>query len=155
MTTRNGIAFNATVIEGGHCVGIIENEGNGGETAFFPRSRDSRIAMAEFIGACRLDGKHLRSEEVLELLLDEHSMAQAIAEDPRMGVLRGIDDYGFNGVLVPLTVPLQWLKLRADPASPFLVRLAHALDKEYADTAAWQFWNGEQWQQLDLQDTPS
>ncbi|MBL1115451.1 hypothetical protein JK364_24065 [Streptomyces sp. 110] len=111
--------------------------------------------MTEFTGACQLDGKSLRGEEVIEDLFAAHSLAQTVAANPGIGVLRDIDIHGSNGVLVRLAIPPLWLGLCADAASPFLVQIASELDDQYPGTATWQFWNGEQWRALDLPGIPS
>lgn len=154
MTTRNGIAYNATVNERDRRVGIIENDGNGGATLFFPATGADRRAVHEFAAACRMDGEPLTEEEVLDRLIDEHETAVDVAKCARRraSLLRGFDkDEEFVASIV-IKVPPVWLD-RED--SPFLPRIARDLKVSDPEATAWQFWTGDQWKPLTLPAVPA
>ncbi|MFJ4343039.1 hypothetical protein [Streptomyces sp. NPDC088915] len=149
MTTRCGIAYNATVHEGERCVGVIENEGNGGGTWFFPATAADHHAVHEFAAACRMDGEPLSEEEVLDHLITEHETARDVAKCARhrASLLRGLDEDGLPAVITSVSAPPVWLD-RAD--SPFLPRIARGLRASDPDVAVWEFWTGDQWKRLSL-----
>lgn len=149
MTTRCGIAYNATVHEGERCIGIIENEGNGGGTWFSPATYADRLAVHEFAAACRMDGGPLSEEDVLDHLITEHETAQQVAKYARRraSLLRGFDEDGSPAITIAIGTPPVWLD-RAD--SPFLPQIARDLKASDPDVAAWEFWTGDQWKPLSL-----
>ncbi|MEV4042856.1 hypothetical protein [Streptomyces sp. NPDC049744] len=149
MTTRCGIAYNATVHEGERCVGVIENQGNGGGTWFFPATAADHRAVHEFAAACRMDGEPLSEEEVLDHLITEHETAQQVAKCARRraSLIRGYEEDGLPAVTIAIGTPPVWLD-RAD--SPFLPRVARDLKASDPDVAVWEFWTGDQWKPLNL-----
>ncbi|MFI8944172.1 hypothetical protein [Streptomyces syringium] len=154
MTTLCGIAYNATVHEGERCVGVIENQGNGGGTWFFPATAADRRAVHAFAAACRMDGEPLSEEQVLDHLITEHETAQDVAKCARRraSLLRGFNEGGEPGVSIIASAPPVWLD-RAD--SPFLPRLARDLKASAPDVAAWELWTGGQWKPLILPAVPA
>ncbi|WP_371801463.1 hypothetical protein OHA38_43550 (plasmid) [Streptomyces sp. NBC_01732] len=149
MTTRCGIAYNATVNEGKRCVGVIENQGNGGGTWFHPATAADHRAVHDFAAACRMDSEPLSEEEVLDHLITEHETAQEVAKCARRRatLLRGFDEDG--GPVVSIAIGAAPTRLaRAD--CPFLPRLARDLKASDPDVAVWEFWTGDQWKPLSL-----
>lgn len=149
MTTRCGIAYNATVREGERCVGVIENDGNGGGSLFYPATAADHLAVHHFTTACRMDGRPLSEEEVLEHLITEHETGQETAKCARRGetLLRGFKEGdAAPAVTIAIGAPPLWLD-RAD--SPFLPRLARDL-KASDPGVAWEFWTGDQWKPFNL-----
>lgn len=149
MTTRNGIAFRATVNEGDYCLGVIENGGNGGGTWFFQHTAKDRQAMEEFTDACRLNGRPISAERVYELLVDQHDLAQEAArcKRQRTSLLRGLDGGEWHGLTVVAKVPSVWLA-RGD--YPYMGHLARDLAQHRPAPEVWQVWDGEQWKNLTL-----
>ncbi|RPK32378.1 hypothetical protein EES39_38490 [Streptomyces sp. ADI92-24] len=149
MEMSCGIAYNATVNEGKRCVGIIENQGNGGGTWFSPATAADRRAVHEFAAASRMGGEPLSEEEVLEHLITEHETALEVAKCTRRraSLLRGFDEDG--EVIVSISIAAAPTRLaRAD--APFLPRLARDLKASAPNVSAWQFWTGDQWAPLNL-----
>ncbi|MFD8387388.1 hypothetical protein ACFV2X_54480 [Streptomyces sp. NPDC059679] len=150
---RCGIAYSATVNEGGRCVGVIENQGDGGGTWFYPATAADRRAVHEFAATCRMDGEPLSEERVMDRLIDEHEMAGEVEKCARQrkSLLRALDEDGQIGVTVAVGAPPVWLT-RAD--SPFLSRIARKLKASDPDVSAWEVWTGDQWAPLNLPAIP-
>ncbi len=73
MPTHNGVAFVADLALDGRFVGRIENEGNGGGTAYYGlnSSRFNWRDLHEFVAGCRHDnGEPVLEEWVLDALVD-------------------------------------------------------------------------------------
>ncbi|MET8823967.1 hypothetical protein [Streptomyces rochei] len=149
MTTRCGIAYNAAVREGERCVGVIENQGDGGGTWFYPATAADHRAVHDFAAACRMDGEPLSEEEVLNHLITEHATAQEVAKCARRreSLLRGYEEDGLPVITIAIGAPPVWLDR---PDSPFLSRLARDLKVSDPDVAVWEFWTGERWKRLSL-----
>ncbi|GHH54983.1 hypothetical protein [Streptomyces candidus] len=144
-----GIVYNATLNEGKRCVGVIENQGNGGGTWFFPATAADHRAVHEFAAASRMGGEPLPEEEVLEHLITEHETALKIAECTRRqaSLLRGLDAEKEPVVFIAIAAAPDRLA-RAD--APFLPRLARDLKASDPHVNAWQYWSGDQWAPLNL-----
>lgn len=149
MTTRNGVAFHATVNEGDYCLGVIENDGNGGGTWFYQHTAKDRQTMKDFTAACRLDGQTIDPERVYELLVDQHELSQEAArcQRQRTSLLRGLDAGEWYGVTAVAKAPSVWLT-RGD--YPFMSHLARVLAQHQPTPEVWQVWDGERWHNLAL-----
>ncbi|MYS37217.1 hypothetical protein K388_07462 [Streptomyces sp. KhCrAH-43] len=149
MKTRCGIAYNATVHDGERCVGVIENEGNGGGTWLYPATAVDRQAVHDFAAASRMNGEPLSEEEVLDHLITEHETAQEVAKCARRraSLIRGFEEDGMLAATASVSVPPVWLD-RTD--SPFLPRIARDLEASHPDVASWEFWTGDQWKRINL-----
>ncbi|MFJ5645889.1 hypothetical protein [Streptomyces sp. NPDC093223] len=150
-TTRNGIAFSANVREGRTLLGVIENQGNGGGTWFYPGTPGGRQAMAEFTAACRFNSSAIGEEEVYEHLIDEHDLARTAKRCARQrtSLLRGLDGDARNSHTLVAEIPSAWL---ASGGYPYMRQLARDLARHEPAPNTWQVWDGEQWKDLPLPD---
>ncbi|WP_103529236.1 hypothetical protein [Streptomyces sp. SM12] len=150
MRTRNGVAFRALVNDRNHCLGVIENDGHGGGTWFYPNTAADRQAMDRFVAACRCNGRAVSAEDVYELFVDQYELSRQAARCEREGsaLLRGVDNAGaWHGVTVVTKVPPIWLA-RGD--HPHMSHLVRDLAQYQPAPDVWQFWDGTRWQDLAL-----
>ena len=92
LETPNGVAFTAKLTLDGRTAGVIANQGNGGGTYYQPDA-DSPFghrAVAEFASACRTEtGRVPGEEDLLDLLIEEHTIAQELAAAQMLGKTLG------------------------------------------------------------------
>jgi hypothetical protein len=72
LPTFDGVAFQATVRRRGRDVGLIENNGGGGQAAFrpYPGSGFGYDALNAFAAACRRGGEQVSTEGVFNDLVE-------------------------------------------------------------------------------------
>lgn len=102
--TANGVAFHADVHFDQTKIGMIYNEGRGGDTDFMPCTPDARRIMSDFVSRCQLEDNPVRGsmcdeERVFNDLVDEFEADEEIEKAAEAGGLavRGVDDKGYVG----------------------------------------------------------
>jgi hypothetical protein len=148
MPTYNGVAFVADLALDGRFAGRIQNEGNGGGTAYFGlnSSRFNHQDLSEFAAACRRDdGQPIEPEWLLDALVNEYDLGRQVSAAAAAGatVARLLDEAG-------LMCDLQEIKPRpVTPAEQAAVtaRLA-ARAAQFPWAGTWQLWDGTAWRDL-------
>lgn len=162
----NGVAFTAKLALDCCTVGVIANEGNGGATSYQPGTASpfSHRDLAAFGATCRTQGGRTPdTENVLDLLITEHTISEAVAAATRHGT-----------ALARHTHPLNWTDAGTAPDSrespdgeiyvcgirhlsdalPYGTqterkRLAQHLDDLMpCDDGTWQIWHNGAWTPL-------
>jgi hypothetical protein len=148
MPTYDGMAFVADLALDGRFVGSIQNEGNGGGTAYFTltSSQFNQQDLSEFAAACRRDdGLPVEPEWILDTLVNEYDLARQVTAATAAGatVARLLDEDG-------LMLDLQDIKPRpvtpAEQAAVTARLAARAAQFRWAGT--WQLWDGTAWRDL-------
>lgn len=157
--TRDGIAFTASLRVNCKKVGLIENDGHGGETGFFPdypTSYGSRQIKA-YAAQCRTEqGDPVIVEQLLEKLVDERQTAKWVADCDRKGqlALRMMDHSLVGEDNLPIAgFPPDSLQMMSSnkPANEAQTKaLAEELLAKYPPSVHgwWQMWNGTGWHDI-------
>lgn len=149
--TYNGVAFNATLCLDGTPVGVIQNEGNGGETWLPPHdpARFSWHDMHEFALRCRYRRQPTDEETVLNRLVTEYDLARRIAALPPNTILaRSVDDDGdYCGDVVTLE-SLNGLDHFDQPEAWIGLATYLATFKTSAFSRHWQVWLRGTWHRV-------
>lgn len=157
--TRDGMAFTASLRVNCKKVGLIENDGHGGETGFFPDYPASYgyKQIREYAGECRTEqGEPVTVEDLLNELIEERQQAKWVADATRKGQLAlrmmdhclvGDDDLPIAGFPPD---PLEMLATNKPGNQAQTKALAKELLAKYPPSSHgwWQMWNGGGWHDI-------
>jgi hypothetical protein len=133
------LTFDATVIAG------LVNDGAGGDTRLLmPIGLNGWEGMAAYTAASRYRGEPVSEARLLDALIAEALLDQAIDRATTDGValLRLIDEAGHTIALRPIPeAPRGWHGLRA-------LGISVLAEGDTPEHAYWQFWTGARWQSL-------
>ncbi|QOC89709.1 hypothetical protein [Micromonospora craniellae] len=147
----NGVAFTATLCLDGTPVGMIEYDGNGGETwlRHHDPARFSWRDMHEFVLGCRYLRQPTDEGKVLDRLVTEYDLARQIAPMPPNATLaRSVNDDGdFCGDTVALESLHGLDRLNQPVAWTDLARYLATFKRSSLSTH-WQVWRNGFWRDV-------
>jgi hypothetical protein len=141
--THNGTAYTAEVSLDGAVVGRIRNDGNGGATELYAaHPQFGWREMAAYVADCRRHGRPATGEQVLDALVTEYEVDQAIRDAAATGaaLARLVDA---DGTIVHLK--------QVDPIPRQIaaqVEVGRLLSREHPGGQAWQLWSRTAWWHL-------
>lgn len=146
MSTRNGVAFTATVAFDGVTVGTITNNGNGGATEpYVAHPLFGWRELAGYVGASRRNGAPATEEQVLDALVEEYDTAEHVRAATASGsaAVRLRDDDG-NTLDLHTVRPVS--ARTTDAVADLTRHLTAAFPNPYG--TQWQIWAGTGWRVL-------
>lgn len=157
--TRDGVAFTASLRVGNKKVGLIENDGHGGETGFFPGrpAEYGYLEIGEYAALCRTEeGETVTVEDLLNELIEEQQAAKWVTKNTGQGqvVLRQMDYVLVGDDDVPVAGfpprPTQMVTARQPQTEAHTRELAKQILTKYETSkyAWWQMWNGGGWHDI-------
>jgi hypothetical protein len=155
-TTRDGVAYVATLRHGKTTIGTIENEGTGGYTGFYPARHPreggyvGREDIEAFAVRCRTeDGGTPRDEMVLEDLITEYDTPRRLAKAAKAGRAIVRQQWFVYDDGKPVGGPIADTEVQVDArlALPEHADALRALiEREGPNPEAfWQVWTGDRW----------
>ncbi|MEU6022598.1 hypothetical protein [Micromonospora sp. NPDC047134] len=147
---HHGVAFTATLCLDGAAVGVILNEGNGGQTwlRHHDPTRFSWRDLHEFVRGCRYRHQHTDEETVLDRLVTEYDLARQLAAlPPNWTMARTVNaDGDFCGDIV--TVESDALDLFDRPGGRAGLAIYLAGLTTGSCCVGWQVWLRDAWQRV-------
>jgi hypothetical protein len=146
--THHGVAYTADVTLDGRPAGTIDKAGPGATTMFHPSGdRFGWRDLEQFVAGCRWQGTPAQEARVLQALVNEHDLGEAVNAAQALGrrAIRLLDDGDTVATYTSEQVP-----------EGFPARLALAAhltategpDHPYLTVFRWQFWTGRHWADL-------
>lgn len=155
---RDGVAFTASLRLRNKKVGVIENDGHGGETFFLPDSTAfGYLQLREYARLCRTEeDAEVDAEDLLNTLIEEQQAAKWVTDAVKKGLLalRQMEHslYDVGGDPLPGLPPRPTRDLATNkPGNQAQTRqLAAEILKKYpvGEHGWWQMWNGSGWHDI-------
>lgn len=151
LETHHGVAYTADVTLDGRPAGTIDNAGHGGASMFHPSGdRFGWRDLEQFVAECRWQGMPAQEEQVLEALISEHDIGDAITAAQALGrrLIRLLDDHGNTAATYTSEqVPAGFAARHAWAAH---LTATEAPNHPYLTVFRWQCWTGRHWTDLAL-----